>query len=424
MISKIITEFNENIEGLRDFSELINPFLEEHQKKEGEKHLPAIKPVNLAIEKHLESDAKRIKEIDLEIKSLFDGEIEVISEEGEDGERESIQFKFLSGDSEPFNNALTAINKSGQQVEQLYKSSLISLISTIEWFYVQLLHFHYDKHPESAGIKNKTLTLSDLKSFETFKDAEKFLIEEKIESSVRASFKDWIETLKTDLNLKMGYLKEFEDEIFEIYQRRNILVHNGGVVNSIYLSKVSDSYKENLKIGDVISIDQEYLFKSMNRLHLVFSLFAFELWKKLEPENDERGIMAMNLGYKYLTQSDWSVSHCANYFLMQDKKMPVAGRTAAELNVLLCKKRIQGFEAIKPEFEKIDYSDKALVFQLALAALKEDKETFFRHLPQVIKTEEISHQELFDFPIFEEMRVHQEFEDFCTENKITNANNG
>jgi hypothetical protein len=109
---------------------------------------------------------------------------------------------------------------------------------------------------------------------------------------------------------------------------------------------------------------------------------------------------------------------------MQDKKMPVAGRTAAELNVLLCKKRIQGFEAIKPEFEKIDYSDKALVFQLALAALKEDKETFFRHLPQVIKTEEISHQELFDFPIFEEMRVHQEFEDFCTENKITNANNG
>src|SRR5690606_32768666 len=116
---------------------------------------------------------------------------------------------------------------------------LISLVSTVEWFFSQILHYYYDKFPDSSGIKNKTLTLDDLKNFGSINDAEKFLIENKIEEILRGSIKDWFKILKDDLKLGLGYKDQYEDELVEIYQRRNLLVHNGGVVNAIYLSKVA-----------------------------------------------------------------------------------------------------------------------------------------------------------------------------------------
>lgn len=417
MLKTILNKFNENIEGLKDFAELIKPFLEEHIKKESEKHSSAIRPVNLAIAKHLEEDEEKAKKLDKELKDIFDGEIEVNSEIGEDDEIKSLNFKFLSGDAESFNLGVKAIHKSSSQIERLYKSSLISLISSVEWFFAQLLHFYYNEYPNSAGIKNKTLTLSDLKGFDTIKDAEQYLVEELIDKSVRSGFSDWTEILKKDLNLSMGYLKDYKDEIVEVFQRRNILVHNNGIINSTYLSKVNSNFTKDLKLGDRIEINDEYLFKSMNQLHLVFSLFALELWKNLEPENESRGEFTMDLGYKYLCKEDYKVANSANLFLTKDKKMAVASRTAAELNLWLCKKREKGLQNISKDLDKIDYSDKALIFQIALMALKEDEEKFFKNLPQVLKTEELKPNDLFEFPIFKEMRETNLFEEFCEKEK-------
>src|SRR5690606_3327362 len=134
----------------------------------------------------------------------------------------------------------------------LYKNSLISLLSSVEWFFSQILHFHYDKFPDSAGIKKKTLTLEDLKNFNNLRDAELYLIDDKIETILRGSFKDWIEVLRQELKLNLGYLDSIEDELIEVYQRRNVLVHNGGVVNSIYISKVSSKYRDGIVLGDGI----------------------------------------------------------------------------------------------------------------------------------------------------------------------------
>ena len=422
MFIKYIENFQESIIGLRDFVELINPFLSEYGEKVAEEHEKDLKPIQLAHLRFLETDETIKQQYTDELKEIYDGDIDVefIQDSDQDGapkSNKSIRFK-MNGDSLKINEAIDKLVKTANQKELLYKNSLISLLSSVEWFFSQILHNHYDKFPDSAGIKKKTLTLEELKSFESLKDAENYLIDDKIESILRGSFKDWLDVLKLELSLKLPYISCFEDEMFEIYQRRNLLVHNGGTVNSIYLSKVADKYKQNLNIGDSISVSEVYLERAISLLHTTFTLIACELWKKLEPEKENRCVVTMELSYEYLKKEKWDISEIASSFLFGDKKMPIASRTAAQLNYWLSKKNSGKFDDVKSEVKDADFSDKAKVFQVALHALRDEEKDFFQLLPNVLKTEELSPDEVMEFPIFSNMREKQEFQTFLGENEI------
>ncbi len=417
MFKSYIESFNENIVGLRDFVELINPFLTEHENSLAEQHKGALAPLELARKHFLEKDEEKKSEYAEKLKQVFDGEIEVslVSDELQSkGGKKSLSIK-VKGDTTKMNSAFEVLAKTIKQKELLYQNSLISLVSTTEWFFSQLLHYYYDKFPESAGVKKKTLTLEELKSFNSVKDAESYLIDDKIESILRSSFKDWVVLLKTELSLKLSFLKDFESELYEFYLRRNLLVHNGGKINSIYLSKVDDKYKEKFSIGDKVTVDELYLERAISLLHSVFTLIACELWKKLEPAEEARHEILMNLGYAYLKKGCWDVSEIASIFHCNDVKMPIASRTTAQLNFWLAKKRSGKLNDVKKDVAEADFSDKSRLFQVALYALREEEDKFFAMLPQVIKTEELSISDLFEFPIFEEMIKCEKFEAFAKE---------
>ncbi|SIQ07532.1 hypothetical protein [Maribacter ulvicola] len=412
MFREFINEFEENITGLRDFVELIDPLLAEHHKKIETANVKNLEPLSIAIQRHFAEDEKEKQDLDDKFKEVFDGDIKV---EIDDDKKISFNIK---GDSTSLNEAFESMGKTQAQIQLLYKNSLISLLSSVEWYFSQILHFHFDKYPDNAGINKKSLTLEDLKTFETVRDAERYLVDQKIESILRGSFKDWVLVLKNDLNLKLKFLNNYYDDLTEIYQRRNLLVHNGGKVNSIYLSKISDSHKSEFKIDDKLTVEKEYLENAIDQFHLIFILIASELWQKLEPESEYRGKYLMDLGYDYLVKNNWTVSKTANEFLMTDEKMPVASRTAAQLNSWLCDKNKVGKEKALELYKDVDYSDKSLLFQVALNALKDEQEFCLKNFGQLLKSEDLLPEDLMTFPIFEEIRQEEKFKEFAKENDI------
>ncbi|MCB0457467.1 MAG: hypothetical protein R2776_02440 [Flavobacteriaceae bacterium] len=427
MYIELLERFKSSIAGLRDFVDLIEPMLNEYHKKESEKHDEAFLPLALARQIQIEKDLDRKDHLKERLKEIFDGEIEVTVEDLEDEKeiqakeiqnkesKDDRKFSFrIKGDTSKIDAAFEFSIKSNEQKNLLYVNSLISLLSSAEWFYSQLLHFFYDKNPNAAGIKKKTLTLEELKSFGSVDDAEKYLIDSKIEGLLRSSFSDWIETLKLELGLSLGYIKDYMNELIEIYQRRNLFVHNGGIVNSIYLSKVNASEKT---IGERLEVNELYLDNAIDKIHVLFSLIACELWKKDLPEDEERSDFLMDLNYGYLKQAKWEIAKLPNTFLSKDAKQPTIPRTYAQLNCFLCEKRTKGLEQIKAELDELDFSDKTIVIQLALSSLKEDEETFFNLLPRAINSDELPIEYLFDFPILEEMRKLEKFEDFINTNE-------
>lgn len=412
MFREFINEFEENITGLRDFVELIDPLLAEHHKKISTDNIKNLEPLSIAIQRHFADDEKEKKDLDNKFKEVFDGDIVV---EIDDDKKISFDIK---GDSTSLNKAFEIMGKTQAQIQLLYKNSLISLLSSVEWYFSQILHFHFDKYPDNAGINKKSLTLEDLKTFETVRDAERFLVDQKIESILRGSFKDWVQVLKNDLNLKLKFLDSYYDDLTEIYQRRNLLVHNGGKVNSIYLSKISKSHKSEFNIDDKLTVEKEYLENAIDQFHLIFILIASELWQKLEPESEHRGKYLMDLGYDYLVKNNWTVSKTANEFLMTDDKMPVASKTAAQLNSWLCDKNNVGKEKAFELYKDVDYSDKSLLFQVALNALKDEQEFCIKNFGQLLKSEDLLPEDLMTFPIFEEIRQEENFKEFALENDI------
>lgn len=421
MYNELLEKFKNSIEGLRDFVDLIQPMLNEYLKKEFEKHNKAFEPLALARQIELETDDKKKSELQERLKEIFDGEINVSveddlkeNESDEKTEGENKKFSFIiKGDTTKIDEAFQFSVKSNEQRNLLYVNSLISLLSSAEWFYSQLLHFFYDKNPNAAGIKKKTLTLDELKSFGTVEDAEKYLIDSKIEGLLRSSFSDWIDTLKSELGLGLGYVNEFLNELIEIYQRRNLFVHNGGVVNSIYHSKVNQTESS---IGEKLTVTRDYLDNAIGKIHVLFSLIACELWKKALPDDEARSEFLMELSYGYLKQAKWTVAKLPNIFLTKDAAQPTIPKTYAQLNCWLCDKRLNGLEKVKAELAKQDFSDKTIVIQLALAALKEEEGTFFNLLPRAINSEELDVKYLFDFPILEEMRQTEKFQEFVNTN--------
>jgi hypothetical protein len=75
------------------------------------------------------------------------------------------------------------------------------------------------------------------------------------------------------------------------------------------------------------------------------------------------------------------------------------------------------FDSVKKDIDNADFSDKKEIFQLALAALREDKETFFQLLPIALDSNQLNIERLEEFPILEEMRATEEYKEFKSQSK-------
>lgn len=430
MFDKHIAEFNKNIIGLREFVDLIDPFLSERHSEQNRKFNTVLMSgfINnlLATKKEWEIDEKegylkKKEELEAEIINIYKKPINVTvdfeMDENQFDQQEKQILKLSISAEKGIEKDILNYGKGKNHISILYKSSLISLLSSVEWFFSQILHYYYDKFPESTGIQKKTMTLSDLKNFGSIDDAEKYLIDSKIEEILRGSFDSWIALMKTDLSLKLGYLDIIENELIEIYQRRNLLVHNGGVVNSIYISKVKDTYRQNVNLNDVLDVDKIYLDNAICKLQKTFILIASELWKKLDKDDKIRGDVLSDIVYENLLKSRWDICEGLAYFIINDAQLQPTDKVVAQLNYWLCMKRTNRLDQVSKELEKADYSDKKEIFQLGLFALRNEKELFFEKLPIALDSRQLNIERLEEFPIFEEIRQTDEYEKFKSDSK-------
>lgn len=423
MINKHILDFNENLIGLRDFVELIDPFLNE-KLEEHDQHLQPL--IMSAMLKELLNNEEEIAEKDKEKYTEFQQKLakdleakyseipDVIIDKEKEGEQKKFSIKIANTNSE-VSRHLDNVAKNRSHIELLYTNSLISALSSVEWFFSQLLHFFYDKHPESAGVQKRTMTLIELKSFGSIEDAEKYLIDVKIDEILRGNFESWINLLKTELSLGLGYLNDIMDELIEVYQRRNLFVHNGGVVNSIYLSKVKENQRNNVSLDDKLSVDKEYLDNAICKLQKAFVLIGAELWKKLDPEDISRGEILGDIVYENLLSSRWEICEGLCYFSLKDSQIQPVDKVIAQINYWLCKKETGEYKSIEKEIQKADFSDKKEIFQLGLFALRGETGKILEILPTVLETNQTNIERLEEFPILKEFRETAEYQAFKKE---------
>ena len=406
MFAKQMSQYVDNLDALRDFVALIGPFLKEHFTKQMEGDAAKLLPLALIIEK-LRPDAAPLDPEGREVlEKRFAGKLTI---KGDKDKGLTLEFSDTAI-GQDFKAALERLTKSISNTRHLYRSSLINLISTVEWFLASLLHAYYGKFKDAIGGKDKQFSLNDLKSLGSIEDATNLLIGQKVEDVLRASFEDWVVYLRETLKLSMAYLGDDMATLTECFQRRNLLVHNNGVVNTVYLAKVPADHRKRLKVGMSIPIEESYVDKSIRTFERVFLLIAAELWKKIDPKDKERGDCLIDLGFRQLKREHWETAEGIYTVLMQDKAQQEVLRMIAQVNYWQCLKWQGRLADCKQEIMDSDLSAKDNVFELARAALLDEEKEFFELLPSLLKTKKLSRDSLFDWPLFREMRKSRSFQ--------------
>lgn len=410
--SNLIIQFRDNLHALRTFVDHVEPALESQLKDCFEnEHMFAICAL-------LESKSDNCKFDDEIMNSL--NQIEVILNEKAGfeiikAEDKLVSFKLNNTSlSRKIYKGFRQINIEKKQVSILYESSLMNLIIYFELLLGGLLRKCLYKHPEASGIQNKSLPLEEIRKLGSLQNAEDYLIEKEVENIMRGSFEEWRKFFTTKTKLCFNFLKNDEQEINEIFQSRNLLVHNGGIVNNIYLSNVGSQYKK--QIGSKLDIDKDYLNKAINTLERIGLMFAFNIWKNEDKNSNKRPDYISDTGFEYLENEQWQIAKDLYQFLLTEKSATSALKLQSKINYWQAMKWSGEYDQIKDEISKEDFSDKQELYQLCLLAIKDEYEQFFKLLPSIIP-KSLSINSLKTWPIFREIRTRAEYDNFikCNE---------
>lgn len=330
-------------------------------------------------------------------------------------EQQSITFEIPVSDdvaAKSVDNLLRTLSRPMYQQKLVYRSSLFILTSSIEWFVSQILHKYFSMYPGTLNSKDKIFSLNELAQFDSIDDAKLHVINTRVESILRSSIEEWVDVFKRSLGLSMGYLQEDLPALVEVYQRRNVLMHNGGMVNSIYLSKVDPALRNGVKAGDVLNVTAPYLEHAIGSFQRDFLLIAAELWKKLRPEDAERADVLLDINYPHMVSGRWSIAESLSHFIMKDGKIPEIVRLMGQLNYWLSAKRQGKWTKVRDDVERADFSGKDHMCQLAHYSLLELNNRFFELLQVVLMSKRLTKQEIADWPIFEEMRQDPRYDEY------------
>jgi len=398
-----ISQYAENLAALRDFVELIEPVLDgrrESVMRERANHLAPLMCMMHEVDPEAFPEAPSAEAMS----KAYGSDITV--EISRDDDKPSSVGLRVHGNSVPFRHAVQELMRTGQHVTLLYRNTLISLVSYVEWFVSRLLHEHYSLHP-GAWESDRCLSLKELADVGSVEEAKRYIIDQKVEEILRASLEDWVKHFRSHLGLSMGYLDKHMDALVELFQRRNLTVHHGGVVNSTYLTRVTSGLTKGLALGQALPVSRDYVMSSIDVCDLCFTLVGMENWKKCDPEDGARAEMLSGLNFNHMTSERWPVSEGLSFFLSKDAALPERDRLIGQVNYWQSLKWQNRTSELGECLKGADFDAKEPVFRYCLMALRDDLDGLVAALPSAVARGDLQVDWLEEWPIFRNLRLHR-----------------
>lgn len=415
MFTATIKNFTSSLESLREFIDLLDSYLIEKAAEAVDSHAQDLAPLHYFAKKaglpvDDEFDGLTDEEIKERVKNSSGIEVDVEVS----GSAEKPVYKLIiDGKGKvQFEKAINELSKSHKRMDLLYRGSLLNLTSIVELFISKLLHNQFTKNPNAISSKDKLFSIDDLMQYDSVDDVRQHYINTKIEELLYGSFSDWVTYIKNSNKLSMSYLDSDMDLLKETFLRRNLVVHNGGIINSIYLSKAPKIFTKDAKLGSRIEIDRNYINRRIDLFERNCVLIAAELWKNIDPTDEKRADVLNHSAYHHMLGKRWMISESLSYFTMQDKQLSEPSQTIAKINFFLSKKRQGKWEEIKDDVTALNFSAKSFPYQLALESITERVDNFYDILPMALASEQISTNDLNEFPVFEEVRQDPRFDEY------------
>jgi hypothetical protein len=148
----------------------------------------------------------------------------------------SVEYK-VRPESEKLVPTLMRISFIRNQSELMIRTmTIVYLVARFESYLCELLEKIYYNHPEILNSKDKNLSYEKIFESKKIEEITGQIIKKEIESIKNLDIKEVFLYLKKKFNIDLTKLDNVK-EFYEIFYRRNIIIHNEGYENEIYLIK-------------------------------------------------------------------------------------------------------------------------------------------------------------------------------------------
>lgn len=385
-ILKRMRQFSHRIDVIRVYMQIVNPAIREKTNAE----LVVVEPIIKAMVEMIDSQKKKAgrKTVKLELDLP-----------------EAIDAKGVVKKLKDFTKIIDIPS-------HLTETSLVSLISQCEIFISAHLHSHYRMHPKSLKkTEVNKFSLSELETFQTIEDARASLIQNEVERIIRSKFSDWIDVLE-ELGYECEFIQANKEKISEFFQRRNLIVHNAGIVNNQYLKATNKPHKE--KLGERLKVDRKYLAEAFDYCEAGFCLISLEAIKRqLKGSNaasQEEAYEHINtIIFEHVQEKRYVIAEHLSKYVIDKMPLSKALLFVAKVNYWQSLKWQNRLSEVEEKIKKEDISGMQLRYHIARLALLDNFEEFFKLLPRAIKEKELRHEELEEWPLFQRVRERKEF---------------
>lgn len=289
-----------------------------------------------------------------------------------------------------------------------------TVVAHYDAFVAKLILLCLRKRPEVAKTIQKDIKMSELVSFATIEEAAQSIIDREVESVMRGSHLDQLMWLSGKFKIKADPEAALKRNFVELTERRNIIIHNDGRVNAIYLRNCASAGVDvsGIEIGGELHCDGTYLQNALacalemaTKLHQVF-------WRQLAPKEIELADKHINhLTYQLLINKKYKTAEPLFQFCRSDIKK----WSSEEFRLMNVVNHANTLRLLKKNKEakallgKEEWNTKTPNFQICVAAVEEDDTKAIELLRKYGKVMGITAADYMHWPVFLKLTKNDAF---------------
>lgn len=310
--------------------------------------------------------------------------------------------------SESLLEAMNESIKYGKSLSVLPSAVLLSIVATFDAHLSSLAKYVLKSQPLSSLGKGKQVSVSDILKFDDLDDLKNNIIEEEIYSLMFESHGSQAEKIEKFFNIEIKDNFPEWNQFIEIFERRNLVAHGEGFVNSIYIKSLGKNSipidsKFCLKLGEKVSVSRSYLQESLdNLLHFLF-LVSWTTWiKKEKKEFLTAYIRANEICYDLikLKRYDLSSRLLETFIGWTHKDIPERTKRMMVINRSSAVKLGGDSEQAKVIVDGYDWSASSDDFVICVHALKGDVDKVCEMMKKFEDEESIAKTSFREWPVF------------------------
>jgi hypothetical protein len=288
----------------------------------------------------------------------------------------------------------------------VYNSLLIMAVSAFEVLISGLLARYFITFPDALNTEKKEFSLDDVQGFKSEEDAIDLLLSRRISGVMYGGLDEWRKWFESYAQLNLSDLAIDWESTREIFQRRHIVTHSGGLVSAEYLAKVKVAGLPML--GSRLAVDESYLHAALDQLDALGTALGVRVWSLWFPDqrNDSASALLQRT-YQTMLLGRWPVTEkLAGTSIRCEEQLRYSIRCNGWLSVA----ERSGYEAIREEVSQWDASALSGRFKLVRLVLLQDLDAALALVPALLAAEEIHRGELREWPILRTLREHPGYE--------------